>query len=49
MQDVRDESVASIRDTSTTLLFVLDRRGRSWCIAGGVALLIALQRTVIGR
>jgi len=44
---VRDENVASIRDTSTTLLFVLIV-AVILVIGSGVAILIFLQRAVIG-
>jgi signal transduction histidine kinase len=47
MQAVRDDSVASVRDTSSTLLFVLII-AVVIVLAGGVGLLIALQRLVIG-
>jgi signal transduction histidine kinase len=47
MQAVRDDSVASVRDTSSTLLFVLIV-AVVIMLAGGVGLLIALQRLVIG-
>jgi signal transduction histidine kinase len=46
-QTVRDESIASIRDTSTTLLFVLIV-AVVIVLAGGIGLLVALQRLVIG-
>jgi signal transduction histidine kinase len=44
---LRDETVASIRGTSTTLLFVLVV-AFILVIAGGVALLVFLQRLVVG-
>jgi signal transduction histidine kinase len=44
---LRDDAVASIRGTSTTLLFVLIV-AVILVIAGGVALLVFLQRAVIG-
>jgi signal transduction histidine kinase len=47
MQAVRDDSVSSVRDTSSTLLFVLIV-AVVIVVAGGVGLLIALQRLVIG-
>jgi signal transduction histidine kinase len=47
MQTVRDESVTSIKDTSTTLMFVLVV-AVILVIASGIALVLALQRTVIG-
>jgi signal transduction histidine kinase len=47
MQTVRDDSVASIRDTSSTLLFVLVV-AIGLVLASGIGLLIALQRLVIG-
>ena len=47
MQAVRDESIASIKDTSTTLQFVLVV-AVILVIAGGVALVMALQTTVVG-
>ena len=47
MQAVRDDSVASVRDTSSTLLFVLIV-AVVIVLAGGIGLLIALQRLVIG-
>lgn len=47
MQIVRDESVTSIKDTSTTLMFVLVV-AVILMIASGIALILALQRTVIG-
>ena len=47
MQAVRDDSVASIRDTSSTLLFVLIV-AVVLVLASGIGLLIALQRLVIG-
>jgi signal transduction histidine kinase len=47
MQAVRDESVASIKDTSTTLQFVLVV-AVILVIASGVALVLALQSTVVG-
>jgi signal transduction histidine kinase len=47
VQDIRDESVNSIRDTSSTLLFVLIAVA-ILAIAAAFGLLIALQRTVIG-
>jgi signal transduction histidine kinase len=47
MQTIRDESQASIRDTNTTLLFVLIAVAVLG-IGGAIGLLIALQRNVIG-
>jgi len=47
MQVIRDEAVTSIKDTSTTLMFVLVV-AVILVIASGVALILALQRTVIG-
>jgi signal transduction histidine kinase len=47
MQAVRDESIASIRDSSSTLLFVLIV-AVVLVLASGIGLLIALQRLVIG-
>jgi signal transduction histidine kinase len=47
MQKVRNDSVASIRDTSSTLLFVLIV-AVGIVLASGIGLLIALQRLVIG-
>ncbi len=47
MQAVRDQSVTSIRDTSTTLQFVLVV-AVILVIASGVALILALQTTVVG-
>jgi signal transduction histidine kinase len=44
---IRDDAVASIRGTSTTLLFVLIV-AVILVIAGGVALLVFLQRAVVG-
>ncbi len=44
---VRDETVSSIKDTNTTLLFVLVV-AVILVIAGGVALVLALQTTVVG-
>jgi signal transduction histidine kinase len=46
IQRVRDDSVANVRDTSTTLLFVLIV-AVILVLASGVSLLVALQRTVI--
>jgi signal transduction histidine kinase len=46
MRAVRDDSVASIKDTSTTLLFVLVV-AVILVVAGGVALVMALQTTVV--
>jgi signal transduction histidine kinase len=46
IERVRDDSVASVRDTSTTLLFVLIV-AVTLVLASGVSLLVALQRTVI--
>jgi light-regulated signal transduction histidine kinase (bacteriophytochrome) len=47
MQVVRDDAVTSIKDTSTTLQFVLVV-AVILVIASGVSLLLALQRTVVG-
>jgi signal transduction histidine kinase len=47
LQGLRDASVSSIRDTSTTLLFVLIAVAVLG-IVGAIALLVALQRVVIG-
>jgi signal transduction histidine kinase len=47
MQTVRDDAVTSIRDTSTTLMFVLVV-AVILVIAGGIGLVLALQRGVIG-
>jgi signal transduction histidine kinase len=47
MRVVRDDAVASIKDTSTTLQFVLVV-AVILVIAGGVALVMALQTTVVG-
>jgi signal transduction histidine kinase len=46
LQHLRDDLVTSIKDTSTTLLFVLIT-ATILVIAGGVGLMILLQRTVI--
>jgi signal transduction histidine kinase len=47
VQVVRDEAVSSIRDTSTTLMFVLVV-AVILVIASGVALVLALQRAIVG-
>jgi len=47
LQDLRDESVTSIKDTSSTLLFVLIAAAVLF-IASGVGLVVALERLVIG-
>jgi signal transduction histidine kinase len=46
MQTLRDSSVASIKDTSSTLLFVLIVAA-ILVVAGGISLLVVLQRMVI--
>jgi signal transduction histidine kinase len=45
-QQIRDDSVGTVRDASTTLLFVLIVAA-ILVLASGVSLLVALQRTVI--
>jgi signal transduction histidine kinase len=47
MQAIRDDSIASVKDTSTTLLFVLIV-AVVIVVAGAIGLLVALQRLVIG-
>jgi signal transduction histidine kinase len=47
MQAVRDESVSAVKGTSSTLLFVLIVAA-ILVVASGAALLVAMQRTVIG-
>jgi signal transduction histidine kinase len=46
LQTLRDDSVISIKDTSSTLLFVLVVVGVMF-IASGIGLMVALQRSVI--